>query len=750
MPKSLLIVESPAKARTLKGYLGKEFKVEASVGHVKDLPKSELGVDVDHGFTPHYGVIRGKGKVLQQLKKAARDCDVIYLAPDPDREGEAIAWHVAEEIRPKRGDKPIYRVMIHEITKKGVLRALEHPSTLDANRYNAQQARRILDRLVGYQISPILWDKVRRGLSAGRVQSVALRLVVEREREIQAFVPEEYWNIDVVVAGSEPPPFSVRLKKIDGKAARVDNRSDAERIRSELAGLALRLTRIQRKEKRRNPSPPFITSTLQREAFRKLRFSAKKTMTLAQRLYEGVDVEGQPVGLITYMRTDSTRLSADAVAACRDHIRATYGDAYLPPKPVAYRAKKGAQDAHEAIRPTSLEHPPKRVEKFLDRDQYRLYKLIWDRFVSCQMKPALFDHTVFDVDAGPYRLQASGSILRFKGFMAVYVEGVDEPASNGVAEEGRVLPDLQEGEVLACREVMAEQKFTQPPPRFTESTLVKELEDKGIGRPSTYAQILSTLRDRAYVKMEERRFVPTDLGVLVSDLLVKNFPQVLDVGFTAQMEAELDRVEEGSRDWKELLKNFYAPFAQSLERAAEQMENVKERREPTDIACDQCGQPMVIRWGRNGFFLACSGYPDCRNTKEFERLPDGTIRVSEGEKTGEACPECGNDLMIRRGRYGRFVACANYPECRYTAPVGTGVACPREGCAGELVEKQSRRGRTFYSCNRYPECDHALWDRPIPRECPECGNPFLVEKIYRGAATTRCPVKGCGYKETGD
>jgi len=749
MGKALLIVESPAKARTLKGYLGKDFQVEASVGHIKDLPKSELGVDVDNGFAPRYSVIRGKGKVVQRLKQAAKAADVIYLAPDPDREGEAIAWHIAEEIRPKRGEKPIYRVMIHEITKKGVRKALAEPGRLDPNRYNAQQARRILDRLVGYQISPILWEKVRRGLSAGRVQSVALRLVVEREREIQAFVPEEYWNLEALLEGSVPPAFKAKLRKAEGKAIRVRTADEAEAIRARLAAETFRLARIEKKERRRGPAPPFITSTLQREAFRKFRFSARKTMTLAQRLYEGVDVAGEPVGLITYMRTDSTRLSDDAVAACRDHIRATYGPEYLPPKPVSYRTKKGAQDAHEAIRPTSMEYTPEKVRPFLEPDMFRLYKLVWDRFVACQMVPARFDETVFVIEAGPYEFRAAGEVMRFPGFMAVYVEGTDDEPADAESAEGK-LPALTEGEVLRCLKLDAQQKFTQPPPRFTESTLVKELEDKGIGRPSTYAQILSTLRDRGYVEMKERRFVPTDLGILVNDLLVANFPQVMDVGFTAQMEAELDHVEEGKRDWRELLKNFYAPFARSLERAKEQMEDVKARQEPTDIACDKCGKPMVIRWGRNGFFLACSAYPECRNTKEFERLADGTIRVVEGEPTGESCPECGADLVIRRGRFGRFVACTKYPACKYTAPVGTGVTCPQEGCDGELVEKRSKRGRTFYSCNRYPQCDYALWDRPIPRECPDCGHPFLVEKTGRGGATVRCPRRGCGYRETGD
>ncbi len=751
MPKSLLIVESPAKARTLKGYLGKDFRVEASVGHVKDLPKNELGVDVDRGFEPQYGVIRGKGKVLQELKKAAQEADAVYLAPDPDREGEAIAWHIAEEIRPKGGAKPIYRVMINEITKKGVQQALAKPGQIDANRYNAQQARRILDRLVGYQISPLLWDKVRRGLSAGRVQSVALRLVVDREREVQAFVPTEYWTLDADLAGALPPPFTARLKRVGGKPAELRTREEAEAAAREVEGAAFRLAKIERKEKRRYPAPPFITSTLQREAFRKLRFSAKRTMAVAQRLYEGVDVEGQPVGLITYMRTDSTRLSGDAVEACRQHVAAAFGAEYLPPKPVVYKAKKGAQDAHEAIRPTSLEYPPERVKPFLEAEQFRLYKLVWDRFVACQMKPAEYDQTTFDAEAGAYLFRATGSILRFKGFMAVYVEGVDEAPSAADDEEGegRVLPDLKEGEPLALQALRRDQHFTQPPARFTESTLVKELEDKGIGRPSTYAQILSTLREKDYVKMVERRFVPTDLGVLVTDLLVRNFPRVLDAGFTAEMEAELDHVEEGTREWRDLLRAFYGPFSATLEKAGREMENVKAREEPTDVACERCGKPMVVRWGRNGFFLACSGYPECRSTKEFERRADGGVAVREGEKTGEPCPECRAELVVRNGKFGRFVACSRYPECRFTRPVATGVRCPRPGCTGELVEKRSKRGKTFFACNRYPECDNALWDRPVPRECPACGHPFLVEKENRQGVSLRCPKRGCGFREAG-
>jgi DNA topoisomerase-1 len=736
-------VESPAKARTLKGYLGKDFLVEASVGHVKDLPKTQLGVDVEQDFEPHYAVIRGKGKVLQQLKAAARKADAVYLAPDPDREGEAIAWHIAQEIRSKREERPIHRILIREITRKGVQEALAEPRALDQNLYNAQQARRILDRLVGYQISPILWRKVRRGLSAGRVQSVALRLVVEREREIRAFVAEEYWRLTASLEGSAPPVFAARLRAVDGKPAKIPDRETARAIHAELERQTFVLAKVERKEKRRSPAPPFITSTLQREAARKFRFPAKKTMSTAQRLYEGVDVEGQPVGLITYMRTDSTRLSNDAVQNCREYVRRTFGDVYLPPKPVFYRAKKSAQDAHEAIRPTSMDLSPERVKPYLEADQFRLYKIIWERFVACQMAPALFDQTTFDVQAGRFQLRATGSILKFPGFMALYVEGTDEPDPEATDEEGRVLPDLKEGETLSLRDLVDTQHFTQPPARFTESTLVKELEDRGIGRPSTYAQILSTLRDKGYAGMVERRFQPTDLGELVNDLLVDNFPQVLDVGFTAQMEAELDSVEEGKRDWRILLKNFYGPFSRAVDQATEQMENVKAREEPTGLSCEQCGKAMVIRWGKNGFFLACSGYPDCRNTKEFRKAEDGSIVIEQGEATGERCPDCGAEMMIRKGRYGRFVACSRYPDCRHTQPVGTGVKCPNSGCGGDIVEKQSRKGKVFYACNRFPDCDFALWDRPVPRECPLCRNLLLVEK----GGTVRCPKRRCRYKE---
>lgn len=751
MSKSLLIVESPAKARTLKRYLGKDFHVEASLGHVKDLPKSDLGVDVEHDFKPDYGVIRGKGKVIAALKKAASEAEIVYLAPDPDREGEAIAWHIADEIRPKKGNLPIRRVMIHEITKSGVEKALANPTELNEDRYNAQQARRILDRLVGYQISPILWRKVRGGLSAGRVQTVALRLVVEREREIKAFVPEEYWTLEAKCEGPKPPQFLARLATLEGKKARLANQAEAKTAEKEIRAASLTIGGIEKREQKRFPAAPFITSSLQREAFRKLRWSTKKAMMIAQRLYEGVDVEGRPVGLITYMRTDSTRLSADAVDACRDYIKETFGKENLPAKPVEYKVKKGAQDAHEAIRPTTMTYPPEKVRPFLEDDMYKLYKLVWERFVACQMAPAIYDRTAFDIEAGRWGLRATGSILKFKGFMSLYVEGVDDVEEESAQnEEDRQLPDLKQGDSLKLAALETTQKFTQPPPRFNESTLVKELEDRGIGRPSTYAQILSTIRDKGYVDVEDRKLFPTDLGVIVGDLLVKNFPEVFDPGFTAAMEENLDNVEEGKVDWRKLLKTFYDPFSKKVEEAGEGMENIRAREEPTDVACDKCGQPMVVKWGKNGFFLSCSAYPGCKNATGFTRNSDGTIELTKGEKLNENCPECGQELIIRTGRRGRFVACSNYPACKYTRPLSTGVKCPGEEgkeCEGDLVEKQSKTGRTFYACSKWPACNYALWDRPIARECPDCGSPFLVEKYTKQGGVVRCPKRGCKYKE---
>jgi DNA topoisomerase-1 len=781
MPKSLIIVESPAKAKTINKYLGRGFVVKSSVGHVKDLPKSQLGVDVEHDFKPEYEVIRGKGKVLADIKKVAREVDAIYLAPDPDREGEAIAWHIAEEIgalgaanghgrgkgakaarskaggttgsraaaslrRAKKGPK-VYRVLFNEITKKAIQEALKNPGELNEAKYQAQQARRILDRLVGYQISPLLWDKVRRGLSAGRVQSVTVRLVVEREREIRAFKPEEYWSLTATLEGKTPPPFEAKLARIGDEKAEIKTGAEAERIVHALDGATWTVVKVERKERRRSPAPPFITSAIQQEASRKLGFSVKKTMTLAQRLYEGVELgEEGSVGLITYMRTDSTRLANEAVAEVRGYIERAYGSEFLPEAPNVYKSKKSAQDAHEAIRPTSIEWPPERVKRYLEPDLYRLYELIFQRFVACQMVPAVYDQTTVDVAARNHVFRATGSVVKFAGFMRVYTEARDDdtlPEEEG----GSGLPaDLAEGDRLTLLTLDPRQHFTQPPPRYTEASLVKALEEKGIGRPSTYAAILSNIRERDYVALADRRFQPTQLGEIVTDLLVESFPEIIDVAFTAGMEEQLDQVEEGQVDWVKMLRDFYGPFEKTLKKASTGMRDVKAQEIPTEIACEKCGRKLVIKWGRMGEFLACPGYPECKNTKDFVRDPEtGAIRVVEEVPTDERCPENGHPLVVKRGRFGRFLACSAYPDCKYTKGITTGVACPQ--CSqGELAERRSRRGKTFFSCNRYPECTFALWDRPKPVRCPQCDHPFLVQKYSkRTGAYTVCPNR-CGYR----
>ncbi|MBN1283479.1 MAG: type I DNA topoisomerase [Proteobacteria bacterium] len=753
MPNALVIVESPAKARTIKKYLGRGYSVLASVGHIMDLPQRDLGVDVEKGFEPKYVVIKGKSKVLKQITKAAAESDEIYLAPDPDREGEAIAWHIAEQIkkslgRRKGADGPrMHRARFNEITQRAIKQAIENPTVLDRNLFEAQQARRILDRLVGYRISPLLWDKVRRGLSAGRVQSVAVRIVCEREDEIEKFVTKEYWSVVANLEGSLPPPFEAKLVKIDGKDFEIGAGELARAVTDEMRGGKFTLTSIIRKERQRKPSPPFITSKLQQEAARKLGFTAKKTMSLAQRLYEGIDLgdEGS-VGLITYMRTDSTRIADSAVAEAREFIKGRYGAETLPASPNVYRSKKGAQEAHEAIRPTSMSYPPEAVADHLDRDLHRLYDLIWKRFVASQMKPAVFDQTAFDIAAGRFLLRATGQVLKFPGFIAVYLEGEDDAAEKD-EEENPTLPDLKEGEVLTLHGIEPHQHFTQPPPRFTEASLVKELEEKGIGRPSTYASIMSVIQDKGYVRKAEGRFHPSDLGRLVNGLLVSSFPRVLDVGFTAQMEVELDEVEEGRRGWVETLNDFYGPFQEALSKARVKMRDVKRQTVETDIECERCGKAMVIKWGRHGEFLACSGYPDCRNTKEFTRDEGGNIVVSSAPTTDELCPACGSPMVVRRGRYGEFLACSKYPECKGTRSIGTGVTCPECGKA-ELVQKSTKRGKPFYGCADYPKCKFALWDMPVAGPCPLCGFPVLVKKPSKrgGEPHIACGRKGCKYR----
>ena len=750
MGKSLLIVESPTKVNTLKKIVGKDFIIKASVGHLKDLPKKKLGVDVDNDFAPEYITIRGKGKILQELKTAAKKCDMIYLAPDPDREGEAIAYHIGNEVARFTKGK-IYRVTFNEITKKAVLDAIKNPTELNNNRVNAQQARRILDRLVGYKISPILWKKVHRGLSAGRVQSVALRIVCEREREILAFKPREYWSITLELEGSEKPQFQSKLFKIDGNKAEIANKAEADEILKGLEGANPVLEDIVKKERKRNPSAPFITSTLQQEASRKLNFSPKKTMMLAQRLYEGIAMGRKgTVGLITYMRTDSVKLSDQALEEVRAFIPERYGKEFLPGSPNMYKSKKSAQEAHEAIRPTDVQLEPSTIKEHLEKDMFRLYQLIWSRFVSCQMVPAILDTTQFDIKTGKFLFRSNGSILKFAGFMKVYVESQDNEQGDAVQSTGkaddRLLPPLKKGEELKIQEVLPEQHFTQPPARFSEAMLVKELEDKGVGRPSTYAATISVIKDRDYIQSVERRLQPVELGFMINDLLVENFPDIMNAEFTAKMEEQLDDIEEGNLEWVDALKSFYTPFKLDLEKAEEKMKDFKAVVEETDEVCEKCDQPMIIKWGRFGKFMACTGYPECKNTKDLGGKGDSEDGATADEVEGN-CDKCESPLIMKRGRFGKFIACSNYPECKFTKPIGLGISCPEEACKGEIAARRSKKGRTFYGCTKYPDCNFTSWDKPVAEACPECKNPFLIEKWKKNEdPSILCP--SCGFKKT--
>jgi len=763
---ALVVVESPAKAKTIKKYLGRGYDVKASVGHVKDLPKSKIGVDVEKGFTPEYDIIKGKAKVLSEIKRAARTAERVFLATDPDREGEAIAWHIAEEIGADASgtDGRVRRVLFNEITKNAIQKAIAAPIDLDRKKFDSQQARRILDRLVGYQISPILWKKVRRGLSAGRVQSVAVRLIVEREREIEAFVPVEYWTLEAELAAKLPPEFRAKLSKVDGQKADLKDGATTHALVKDLDGATYVVATVDKKERRRNAPPPFTTAKLQQEAANRLGFTAKKTMTLAQKLYEGIELGDEgAVGLITYMRTDSVRLSTEAVDAARAFIAERYGKDHLPEQPNVYKTKaKAAQEAHEAVRPTSLEWTPERVAPFFDqmneRDMYRLYELIWNRFVACQMVPAVYDQTTADITAARATFRATGSVLKFPGYLAVYgakppeeeAGAEEEKTENGDAEkknEERQLPPLEAGMTLDLRRLIPEQHFTQPPPRFNESSLVKELEQRGIGRPSTYAAILENIQEKQYVEKVERNFKPTHLGIVVTDELVKSFPREMDLGFTAGMEERLDEVEEGNARWQEVLSDFYDKFKEDLAKAEENMRDVKRQEIATEHTCEKCGKPMVIKWGRMGEFLACSGYPDCRNTMNFRREEGKIVPEKEEDVPVEdKCPTCGADMVMKRGRFGKFLACTRYPECKGTKPVSIGVACPK-GCGGYITEKRSRRGKTFYGCSSYPNCDFVAWDRPRNEACPLCGSAYLLDKYSKKTGPfVACPNKECGYR----
>lgn len=700
MSKPLVVVESPTKVKTIKKYLGKDYNVAATVGHIKDLPSKELGIDVEKEFKPKYRNIPGKQKVISTLKKEAGDADDIYLAPDPDREGEAIAWHTAEILKKK--DRRFHRVLFHELTKNGIKEAMSHPEELNAQKYEAQKARRILDRLVGYQISPLLWRKVKNGLSAGRVQSVAVRIICERERAIQAFIPEEYWSITAYLKADAPPPFTAKLSKIKGQKASIPDKQTSDNILADLGENRIIVDKVIKKTTKRNPQPPFTTSKLQQEAIRKLRFSAKKTMTVAQQLYEGIDLEsGDPVGLITYMRTDSTRIANEAAIEALELIQSQFGKDYVIDKPRFFKNTKKVQDAHEAIRPTSVFNTPEQVKPYLSKDQHDLYSLIWKRFVASQMQQALINNNSISINVLDYQFSATGSTIKFPGFMVLYLSA-DEAAKE--EKEKTTLPELKEGEELILEKYEPRQHFTQPPPRFSEASLVKELEENGIGRPSTYAAILSTIQGKGYVDRAKGYFVPSELGFIVNDLVVQSFPDILDVEFTARMEDDLDRVESGEIKAISILNRFYEPFQKELDAAVEGMLSMKGVGLETDILCPQCSKSVHVKVGKNGHFLACSGYPECKNTQS-----------------------------VNTGNGGQ----------------STGVKCCEPGCDGDLVERRSKRGKTFYGCSRFPECTFAIWDKPVNKPCPQCNAPFMVEKTTKKQGTIlKCNDKSCGYKES--
>src|SRR5580700_8482207 len=799
MAKNLVIVESPAKAKTIGKYLGKQYVVKASLGHVKDLPKKDLSVDVDHDFTPVYEVIEGKRKLIQELKTAAKGVDSVYLAADPDREGEAICFHLQEELQDRKNGPKFYRVMFNEITKNAIQKAFETPLAVNLHLVDAQQARRVLDRLVGYKISPLLWDKVRRGLSAGRVQTVALRLIVDREREIRAFEKREYWTIDVQLNAKKPPVLTARFTKKDDQAIEVGEEAAAKALVDQVDGAKYIVHSVSTREKKRNPVPPFITSTLQQESSRKLRFSVKRTMILAQRLYEGVELGAEgSMGLITYMRTDSPRVSQEALDEVRGLIKERFGAQFVPDAPNVYKSKKDAQEAHEAIRPSSAMRAPEQIAQYLQEDELKLYRLIWMRFVASQMLPAVFDQTTIDVaaqgkDGATYMFRATGSVPKFKGFLEVYEEGKDQKDEDDEELKHR-LPAVTEGEELKFKGILPEQHFTEPPPRFNEATLVKELEADGVGRPSTYASILTTIQDREYVKKEGGKFTPTELGMVVTDLLLESFENIFDVRYTARMEEQLDEIEEGKIDWRVAMAEFYQRFEKDLEHAELHMTDIKRMEKPTDLVCDKCGKPMVIKWGKHGSFIACTGYPECTNTRELTvDLPDidkadlteqdeveycgncgrpmvlkkgrfgqflacsgypdckTTKQLGEAQKPkdvplDEKCPQCANQLVKKYGCFGEFVACSNYPTCKYIKQKTIGVKCPN--CSeGEVVERRSKRGKTFYGCNRYPDCDFVAWGKPIPEKCPDCGSGYLIEKFLKAGPMAQCPNAECKFKK---
>ncbi|MFQ6108880.1 MAG: type I DNA topoisomerase [Candidatus Aminicenantales bacterium] len=730
MEKRLVIVESPAKARTVYRYLGNQYLVKASMGHVRDLPRERLGVEVENNFKPGYEIIPERKKTVAELRRFAKQCEAVLLAADPDREGEAICWHLSKILG--RENKNIYRVLFHEITKKAIQEAFGHLGQIDQGKINAQQTRRILDRLVGYLISPLLWKKIGKGLSAGRVQSIALRLICEREKEIKDFIPEEYWTITAHLQASQPPCFAAQLSRIDGKKARIKDENQAKIVVDELHQAEFFLESIKIQEKKRTPPPPYITSTLQQDGFRLLRFPVKKTMSVAQKLYEGVEIgERGRVGLITYMRTDSVRVSNEALSQARTYIKENFSPPYLPPRARVYKNKKKAQDAHEAIRPTTFSLPPPEVKPYLKKEEYSLYRLIWNRFIASQMSAALIEETEFDIRASKYQFTAKGEVVIFDGFLALYPRKI---------KEEKVLPKAEEGELLKLIELESKQNFTQPPSRYTEGSLVKELEARGIGRPSTYAPIIATLQDRVYVVREKGRFIPTELGLFVTDYLIKNFPKLMEFEFTAKLEEELDRISEGQQDWLAYLRSYYSLLEKDLAKAMEE-EGVKGKGIPLEDVCPECGRRLVIKEGRYGRFRSCSGYPECKYRESMVKR--------EATLLEEKCPQCGSNLVLRMGKYGSFIACSNYPQCTYTKKErkDTGIPCPLD-CGGTIVQRKTRKGKIFYGCSHFPKCRFATWDEPLARPCPECGRSFIFRRNpIKGKPSLYCIGEECGYKE---
>ncbi len=759
MSKNLVIVESPAKCKTIKKYLGKEFEVMASYGHVRDLLPKEGAVDTEHDFAMKYQLIDKNRKHVEAIAKAMKKADALYLATDPDREGEAISWHICEYLKEKKllDGKPVRRVVFHEITKRAIQEAMEHPRGLSQELVNAQQARRALDYLVGFNLSPLLWKKIRRGLSAGRVQSPALRMIVEREEEIERFVAREYWTIEADLRKGDSSPFGAKLIRFEGEKLSqfsIDNESRARQVEAvlkEAAGGHLDVIKVDKKKRKRNPAPPFTTSTLQQEASRKLGFSAQRTMRTAQQLYEGIDTGSGAAGLITYMRTDSVNLAQDALEEIRAYIAGRYGEENLPAKPNTFKTKsKNAQEAHEAIRPTSVAVEPASIKQYLTKDQLKLYELIWKRTVACQMVHATINTMAVDLAAGGEEnlFRATGSSIAKPGFMAVYQEDVDDAKDK--RDDEKMLPPLEVGDRIDLLAIRPEQHFTEPPPRFTEASLVKTLEEYGIGRPSTYASIISTLQQREYVTLEKRRFKPTDVGRIVNKFLTSYFSRYVDYEFTAQLEDELDAISRGEKGWKPLLADFWGAFKKQIDTTEANVKREDVTHEKLDEACPKCGKPLSIRLGRRGRFIGCTGFPECDYTRSLDEEGDGASHEPEVVE-GRTCPECDSPLLVRVGRYGKFIGCSAYPKCKHIEPLekpkDTNVTCP-ECKKGTLISRKSRRGKLFYSCSTYPDCKYAVWNEPIDEPCPNCGWPILTLKTTKRRGTEKvCPQKECGYSE---